>query len=167
MMPKSTLSRRSVLKSLAGVPMLPLAAPLSALAASDDLAPAARFVNATFRGMPAPGLDAPKAMATTSVASSLDVSYADGSKASFRLAYEPFFTTGDAVPDGRGGTVVAGGYFDIQGRPIVDRSVPGRERQFFSDSPDGTSLLTVPGARVPGVKGRPVFAVVQFEYTTR
>jgi hypothetical protein len=44
--------------------------------------------------------------------------------------------------------------------------VAGKERHFFSDSPDGTSLLTVPGANVPGVKGKPVFAVVQFEYTT-
>jgi secreted PhoX family phosphatase len=44
--------------------------------------------------------------------------------------------------------------------------VPGKERQFFSDAPDGTSLLTVPNASVPGVKGKPVFAVVQFEYTS-
>jgi secreted PhoX family phosphatase len=39
-------------------------------------------------------------------------------------------------------------------------------RQFFSDCPDGMSLLTVPNAKVDGVKGKPVFAVVQFEYTS-
>ncbi|HEY5799530.1 MAG TPA: alkaline phosphatase PhoX, partial [Burkholderiaceae bacterium] len=39
--------------------------------------------------------------------------------------------------------------------------------QFYSDCPDGSSLLTLPNAKVPGVKGKPVFAVVQFEYTTR
>ena len=44
--------------------------------------------------------------------------------------------------------------------------MPGSERQFFSDSPDGTSLLKIDGAKVPGVKGNTVFAVVQFEYTT-
>jgi secreted PhoX family phosphatase len=44
--------------------------------------------------------------------------------------------------------------------------VAGKERQFFSDAPDGTSLLTVPNAKVAGVKGNTVFAVVQFEYTT-
>ncbi|VTU40044.1 putative phosphatase [Variovorax sp. PBL-E5] len=43
----------------------------------------------------------------------------------------------------------------------------GKERQFFSDAPDGTSLLVLPDAKVPGVKGNTVFAVVQFEYTTR
>ncbi|MCQ9329898.1 alkaline phosphatase, partial [Pelistega suis] len=51
-------------------------------------------------------------------------------------------------------------------KPIIDATVAGKERQFFSDSPDGTSLLTVPNAKVDGVKGNPVFAVVQFEYTT-
>jgi secreted PhoX family phosphatase len=71
------------------------------------------------------------------------------------------------VPDGKGGQVLAGGYYDIRNQPILDRTVAGSERQFFSDCPDGTSLLTVPGAKVDGVKGRPVFAVVQFEYTTR
>ncbi|ECE0941642.1 DUF839 domain-containing protein, partial [Salmonella enterica subsp. enterica] len=40
-------------------------------------------------------------------------------------------------------------------------------RQFFSDCPDGSSLLTVKGARVAGVTGNTVFAVVQFEYTSK
>ena len=43
----------------------------------------------------------------------------------------------------------------------------GKERQFFSDSPDGTSLLSVANAKVEGVKGNAVFAVVQFEYTSK
>ncbi|MBZ4328941.1 hypothetical protein LAM23_22715, partial [Mycobacterium tuberculosis] len=38
---------------------------------------------------------------------------------------------------------------------------------FYSDCPDGSSLLTLKNANVPGVKGNTVFAVVQFEYTTR
>ncbi|MFX9042620.1 alkaline phosphatase, partial [Acinetobacter baumannii] len=54
----------------------------------------------------------------------------------------------------------------IENKPIIDKSVPGKERQVFSDSPDGTSLLALPNASVPGVKGKPVFAVVQFEDTT-
>jgi secreted PhoX family phosphatase len=70
------------------------------------------------------------------------------------------------VADGNGGKVVAGGYYDINNRPIVDNTVPSAPRQYFSDSPDGTSLLTVPNAKVAGVKGNTVFAVVQFEYTT-
>ncbi len=70
------------------------------------------------------------------------------------------------MSDGKGGKILAGGYYDINNNKIIDRTVAGSERHFFSDSPDGTSLLTVPNAKVDGVKGKPVFAVVQFEYTT-
>ena len=49
----------------------------------------------------------------------------------------------------------------------IDGSVPRKERQFFSDAPDGTSLLVLANPSVPGIKGKAVFAVVQFEYTTR
>ena len=44
--------------------------------------------------------------------------------------------------------------------------MPGKERHYFSDAPDGTSLLTVANPTVTGLKGKAVFAVVQFEYTT-
>jgi hypothetical protein len=71
------------------------------------------------------------------------------------------------VPNTTGGTIVAGGYFDIDNQPIIDRSTPGKERQFFSDCPDGTSLIRIDNPTVKGVKGNAVFAVVQFEYTTR
>jgi hypothetical protein len=116
--------------------------------------------------MTAPSLAAAAAMATTSVGSTMTVNFSDSSKLDFKLSYQPFFITGDMVPNGSGGTILAGGYYDINNKPIVDTTVAGKERQFFSDSPDGTSLLTVPNANVAGVKGNPVFAVVQFEYTT-
>jgi hypothetical protein len=169
----SLASRRSALKFLATAPMLPLGAlaTTSLLSGCATSAPAsAGFVSASFTGMAAPTLANPAAMATMAVGSTLNVAFADNSSRSYKLAYQPFFNTGDMVPDGRGGKVLAGGYFDIRNQPILDRSVPGKERHFFSDCPDGTSLLTVPGANsttVPGVKGKPVFAVVQFEYTTR
>ena len=76
------------------------------------------------------------------------------------------FITGNAVPNLAGGTILAGSYYDINNQPIIDKTVAASPRQFFSDSPDGTSLLTVANAKVDGVKGKPVFAVVQFEYTT-
>jgi uncharacterized protein len=174
------LSRRKALKFIVGAPMLPLgglatASMLSACGGSNDLAaapatpgaPVANFSSASFTGMSAPSLTNPAAMATTTVGSGLTVSYADGSKKAFKLAYQPFFVTGDMVPDGKGGKVLAGGYFDINNQPIYDDSVPAKRRQFFSDSPDGTSLLKIDGAKVAGVKGNAVFAVVQFEYTTR
>lgn len=181
MLDKPDASRRRALKLLAGAPMLPLGLGATAFlvgcgAASDAVAapapPAApdtpaTFTTAEFTGMPAPTLADPAAMATTTVGSSLTVSFSDGSSQTYKLAYQPFFVTGDMVPDGNGGKILAGGYFDINNQPIIDKSVPGKERQFFSDSPDGTSLLKIDGAKVAGVKGNTVFAVVQFEYTTR
>ncbi|HYR25881.1 MAG TPA: alkaline phosphatase PhoX, partial [Aquabacterium sp.] len=122
----------------------------------------ATFVSASFGSMAAPTTTAN--MATSYVASTLTLTFSDGSTQTSNLAYEPFFLTGTQVANGAGGTILAGGYYDIHNQPIMDTTGPSR--QFFSDSPDGTSLLTVPGASVPGVTGNPVFAVVQFEYTT-
>lgn len=161
-------SRRDVLKFLGSAPLLPLTGGLGAgmMRSAPAHARAGQPARVSFTGMPAPGLDDPAAMARTTVGSRMVLQYPDGREESVALAYHPFFMTGDAVPDGQGGTVLAGGYLDIHGKPIVDRSVPGRERQYFSDCPDGMSLLALPEARVPGVRGNPVFAVVQFEYTT-
>jgi len=179
-------SRRQALKFLSAAPMLPLGgvafltacggggsddpapapAPAPAPSPAPTPAPKPNYVSATFTGMAAPALSDSAAMATTSVGSSLKISYDDGSSTDYKLAYKPFFITGDMVPNGKGGTILAGGYVDIYNQPIIDTTVPASQRQFFSDAPDGTSLLSVPGAKVDGVKGNTVFAVVQFEYTT-
>jgi uncharacterized protein len=106
------------------------------------------------------------AMATTTVGSVLSVNFSDSSKVDFKLAYQPFFITGDLVADGKGSKTLAGGYYDINNQAIMDTTVAGKSRQYFSDSPDGTSLLKIDGAKVTGVTGNTVFAVVQFEYTS-
>lgn len=178
------LSRRRLLRLLGATPMLPIGAGtvgamLAGCGGGDDgpvttapttpgqtTPPAVTLSSVSFGSMNAPTLTDAAAMATTSVASTMTVSFSDSSKLDFKLSYKPFFITGDMVPNGSGGTILAGGYYDIANRPIVDTTVAGKERQFFSDSPDGTSLLTVPNAKVAGVKGNTVFAVVQFEYTT-
>lgn len=167
-------SRRQTLKLLAGAPLLPLAGSITAGAMGagaaflPELAQARSAVKAaTFVSMAAPGLDDAAAMATTTVGSSMSVTYADGAKQDFKLGYKPFFVTGAEVPDGKGGSVIAGGYYDIAGKPILDPSSSEAQKpQFFSDCPDGTSLLKIKDAKVNGVTGNPVFAVVQFEYTT-
>jgi len=163
-------TRRSLVKMMAGMPLLPLGSALASaglLSACGDDTPSAKLTGVSFSAMAAPSLANAAAMATTTVGSTLVASFDDKTSQSFTLGYQPFFITGTAVPDGVGGTLVAGGYYDIDNQPIVDSSVPGSERQFFSDCPDGTSLLTVSGASVAGVKGNTVFAVVQFEYATR
>jgi len=157
-------SRRTVLRALAGAPLLPLAGfsatSLLASGAQARLLPK----SAEFIGMPAPATAA--AQATTSVGSSMLVTYKDGTSQSLKLGYQPLFLSGDMVPDGKGGTTLAGGYYDIAGKPIMDASA-SPPVQFFSDCPDGYSLFKLPGAKVAGVKGNTVFGVVQFEYTTR
>jgi hypothetical protein len=155
-------SRRRALRLIAGAPMLPLA---SGAVPSADAAASIR--RARFVPMAAPTLADPEEMATTSVRSALEVTFADGGTRAWRLAYAPLFVTGERLPDGRGGEVVAGGCFDIDGRPIIDRSAFGTERQYYSDCPDGMSLITLPGATASGVSGNTVFAVVQFEYVSR
>ncbi len=176
MSPVVNASRRRALQLLAGVPMLPLSSTLTGTGlllagCGGDAAVAAplpaSYSGVSFSSMPAPTLANAAAMATTTAGSVMSVNFSDQSRIDFKLAYQPFFVTGDMVADGKGGKTLSGGYYDINNQPIIDKTVAGKERQFFSDSPDGTSLLSVAGAKVDGVKGDTVFAVVQFEYTTR
>ncbi len=166
------LSRRSILKFLSGAPLLPLAggsataALLSACGGGDTAAPAATLMSLSFSGMAAPTLADAAKMATTTVASALNAVYSNGKTLSYALGYQTFFITGAQVPNGSGGTILSGGYFDINNQPILDRTDAG-QRQFFSDCPDGSSLLKLSAPTVTGLKGNAVFAVVQFEYATR
>ena len=66
------------------------------------------------------------------------------------------------VPDGAG--------HDVCRRPLRYRRNPIKDangEQFYSDCPDGTSLLSLDNPTVSGVTGNAVFCVVQFEYTSR
>lgn len=164
-------SRRNALKMLGGAPLLPLAASAaggaSFLFRAESAFATPAVTSASFVSMAAPTLENAAAMATTSVGSSLSVTFSDGSQQSYALSYEPFFVTGAEVPDGKGGTVIAGGYYDINGKPILDDSSSEAQKpQFFSDCPDGFSLLKPEKAAVDGVQGNALFAVVQFEYTS-
>jgi len=165
----SLQQRRDLMKMILGAPMLPLGTTGLAAAFSSKSLFAAQtdspYKSAEFIPMDAPSLSNPEAMATTSVGSLLEITTQNNLKKTYKLAYEPFFITGDMVPDGSGGKVLAGGYVDIHNRPIMDMSVIGKERQFFSDCPDGMSLLKLTKSNVKGVSGNTVFAVVQFEYT--
>lgn len=179
-------TRREVLTWLASIPFLPLGAMATSATLAgcndDDKNTAvkppinpAKLKSATFIPMDAPTVVA--AMATTTCTSKLSINWDDGSSTTYQLGYKPFFLTGTEVPDGKGGKVIAGGYYDIKNQPIIDRSVAGKERQFFSDCPDGSSLISFKQAtgkdftdadkKALGVTGNPVFHVVQFEYLTK
>jgi len=157
-------SRRQALKYLSAVPLLPLGPALLGACSTPSPAGASRqYVSTSFTSMPAPTDIA--ARATTSVASTMNVAMSDGSVLPYALSYQTFFYSGQQVPRLGGGTILAGGYYDIHNQPIIDSS--GTPRQFFSDCPDGTSLLSLANPTVGGIKGKAVFAVVQFEYTSR
>lgn len=168
-------TRRDLLKWFSGIPFLPLGAMATTAALtgcnnsdSDAITiPPTKPVNfksAKFTPMAAPSTVSD--MATTSVKSKLQITWDDATNTEYQLAYKPFFVTGQTVPKHGGGTIVAGGYFDVNGNPIMDKSVVGQERQFFSDAPDGSSLIHLDGAKVEGVT-TPVFHVVQFEYNSK
>ncbi|TPW27164.1 PhoX family protein [Pararhizobium mangrovi] len=170
----ATLTRRSVVKMLGAASV---ALPIARLAHASGMANGSAHEAASgkpgslrFKGMKAPDLQDPKAMARVSVGSRLGYQGTGGTDKVSDLSYHAFFKTGDEVPGPDGSTVVAGGYYDIEGKPIMDLSVEGEKRQFFSDCPDGMALLQpIDGVdkEALGVKGNPVFAVVQFEYTSR
>src|SRR5262245_41466577 len=110
----SQTSRRDALRMLAGVPLIPVIGFTTASGAQ------AAVKSAEFISMAAPAT--PEAQATTTGESALVVTYDGGTRQPFKLGYRPLFITGDQVPDGSGGTVVAGGYHDITGKPIMDAS---------------------------------------------
>ena len=167
-------SRRTALKWLTSAPMLPLGTLTSAAWLAGCAGPGVgvgaatdRFLSASFTAMPAPSLADAAQMATTTVGSSLQVLMKGSPAKNYALAYQSFFITGDMLPDGQGGQILGGGYVDIHNQPIMDRSVPDKARQLFSDAPDGTSLLALANPSVQGIKGNAVFSVVQFEYISR
>ncbi len=177
-----SVPRRQILKALGMTPMLPLGASLlssEAQAGRQDGADALRGHGSrftyTFGAMAAPSLSNPAQMATTYVASTVTrqpsrgMPRAAGSGAThgdtFTLGYETFFLTGQTVPATGGGSIVAGGYYDIHNAPIVD-ATQTNPRQFFSDCPDGMSLIQLPATRSCRGDCHRLFAVVQFEYIT-
>ena len=169
-------SRRDLLKWFAGIPFLPLGAMTTAAALSgcndsdNDTAvtpPVTKPANlkaATFTAMAVPIAIADRAK--TSVSSKLKIDWDDSTSSEYQLGYKSFFETGNTVPKWGGGEIIAGGYFNANGDPIMDTSVPASPRQFFSDCPDGSSLIHLDGAQVEGVNN-PVFHVVQFEYASQ
>jgi len=152
-----------MLRLLGGTPLLPVASSFTVAACAGPTRGTGRL-SYQFGAMPAPDLANPAQMATTHVASTLRVTAPGQPAQTYKLAYETFFLTGRSVAKTGGGEIVAGGYFDIKGQPIQDTS-GAPKRQFFSDCPDGMSLISLPGAPGSGTKNR-LFAVVQFEYTT-
>jgi len=115
------------------------------------------------------GMDAPTTAALRAdsyTAASVKLGYSDATSKTQALAYNTIFKTGDTLKNGSA-DMIAGAYYDINGKPIIDNSVPASAEPFYSDCPDGNSLLSLANPTVPGVTGNTVFLVTQYEYKTR
>lgn len=157
----SKFSRRNVLKALASTPLFPLAYSLGA--SNAYAATKASPISVTFTNTAAPTSIAEKTGVYTN--SSIVVTYSDGSTSTNALSYQTIYNTGDLMKTPQGKEIIAGGYFSVSGDPIIDHSGEKPE-QFYSDCPDGTSLIKLEDTRIKGVTGHPVFVVTQFEYKT-
>lgn len=155
-----SISRRHLLQSGLGFAASGLSG--FSLLACGGTSAASSISGVEFIGMAAPITDADRAKTLTTAG--VKISYADGTSKTQALAYNTLYKTGDVLKNGTA-SAVAGGYFDKSGNPIMDSSV-SPAMQFFSDCPDGQSLLSLPNPTVPNVKGNTVFLVTQFEYAT-
>lgn len=154
------LQRRQVLKSALGsVTALGLGSfGLSACGGGTDLT----ITSVEFIGMAAPTAAADRA--TTLTSASVKMTYSDGSTKTQALAYNTLYKTGDSLKNGTA-SVIAGAYYDINGNPITDTS-GAAPQPFFSDCPDGNSLISLANPTVAGVTGNTLFLVTQYEYVT-
>lgn len=167
----SPLSRRTLLQWASTVPATPVvsslaaAGLLSACGGSGTSTPTttATVTGITFGNMAPPTATADRA--TTFTNATITVAYSNSTTSTKTLAYKPIYKTGQTMPRPEGGTAMTGGYYDISGNPIIDSS-GSTYTPFFSDCPDGTSLLKIATPSVTGVSGNVLFHVAQFEYKT-
>ncbi len=157
------LQRRQVLKgALGGVATLGLGGLGLTACGGSDAAPALTVTGVEFVGMPATMTDAQRAVNFTSA--SAKISYSDASTKNQSLTYNTLYKTGDTLKNGSA-NVIAGAYYDINGNPIMDTSGSAPE-PFYSDCPDGNSLIALASPTVAGVTGNALFLVTQYEYKT-
>ena len=157
---QASLPRRHVLKgALGGFTAVGLTSFGLSACGGSDAAPVS-LSSVEFLGMAAPATDAQRADSYT--AASVKLTYSDGTSKTQALAYNTIFKTGDTLKNGSA-NVIAGACYDINGNPIIDTTGTTPE-PFYSDCPDGNSLLSLANPTVPGVTGNTVFLVTQYEY---
>ena len=159
------ISRRKIIQTIAGLPLMPVAS-LGAATGLITACGTSNLTSITFNGFSNPTSDADRAAVFTSA--TVDYTTAiGGTKLAQPLSYKVLYKTGDVLkrPD-TGADVVAGGYYKPDGiTPIMDTTGTASE-QFYSDCPDGTSLIKLDNPTVPGITGNTLFLVTQFEYKT-
>lgn len=156
------LNRRSLLRGGVGLAALSTVPLLAACGGSDSVAATlpASITSVEFVGMSAPSTDALRAATYTSA--SAKITYSDATTKTQALTYNTLFKTGDTLKNGST-SLIAGAYYDMNGSPIMDTSGATPE-PFYSDCPDGNSLISLADPTVAGVTGNTLFLVTQYEY---
>ncbi len=103
-------------------------------------------------------MDAPNTvneMVKTYTEAKVKVTYQNGKTEIKPLDYNQLFLSQDKIVENKGAMIAAGTPIDVNGDPIIDRSVPDKPEDFVSDAPDSNSLLEVHGKK---------YMVSHFEY---
>ena len=103
-------------------------------------------------------MDAPNTvneMVKTYTEAKVKVTYQNGKTEIKPLDYNQLFLSQDKIVENKGAMIAAGTPIDVNGDPIIDRSVPDKPEAFVSDAPDSNSLLEVHGKK---------YMVSHFEY---
>ncbi|RJO98978.1 DUF839 domain-containing protein [Exiguobacterium sp. RIT452] len=103
-------------------------------------------------------MDAPSTinqMVKTYTEAKVKVTYQNGKTEIKPLDYNQLFLSQDKIVENKGDRIAAGTPIDVNGDPIIDRSVPDKPEAFVSDAPDSNSLLEVHGKK---------YMVSHFEY---
>ncbi|MGO0062711.1 PhoX family protein [Brevibacillus fluminis] len=120
--------------------------------------------NAKIKSVEFIGMEAPKTakdMAKIYTTASAKVTYADGTTKKFPLSYKTLFKSTDTINGTQAGVAI-----DVNGKPIMDNSVPGQPVPYVSDSPDSNSLMKIDGQAPTGKGGNPLTLVTHYEYIT-
>jgi uncharacterized protein len=112
-----------------------------------------------FVGMAAPAT--PEDMAKVYSTASLKVTFENGTVQNFPLSYKTLLKSTDTFNGQQAGLAV-----DVNGKAIMDNSVPGKPVPFVSDSPDSNSLMSIKGAKPTQLGGNPLSLLTHYEYIT-
>ncbi|MGD8190617.1 PhoX family protein [Brevibacillus ginsengisoli] len=143
--------------------LLPVVAPVTVQADSTQQVP--ESARGSIKSVQFIGMEAPSTVEERTQAYSkaqVEVTYSNGMKKSIPLSYNTLYKSTDEI-----GGMNPGLAIDVNGKPIMDTSVPGKTTPFISDDPDSNDLLQVKGAPATGKGGNPLYLVTHYEYITK
>ncbi len=96
--------------------------------------------------------------------SSIRQIFKNGSSKEIRLKYNTLFRSGDSIGKGTVGEILDAKGTSIQIGSVENNTQKFKKKSIFPSGPDGNSLISIPGLKLPKVPGNPLFLVTQFEH---